>query len=85
MPQAGELPHDKTNQMACVPSEDSDQPGHSPSLIRVFVVRMKKAWFLSYPLSPQRRLKSDWVDAQADLSLRWAHSYFVGFGLRQLR
>ena len=22
---------------------------------------------------------SDWVDAQADLSLRWAHSHFVGF------
>ena len=22
---------------------------------------------------------SDWVDAQADLSLRWAHTHFVGF------
>ena len=22
---------------------------------------------------------SDWADAQADLSLRWAHSHFVGF------
>ena len=33
--------------MACAPSEDSDQPGHSPSLIRVFAVRMKKAWVLS--------------------------------------
>ena len=30
--------HDKTNQVACAPSEDSDQPGHSPSLIRVFAV-----------------------------------------------
>ena len=28
---------------------------------------------------PQRRLWSDWADAQADLSLRWAHSHFVGF------
>ena len=44
------------NKMACVPSEDSDQPGHPPSLIRVFAVRMKKAWVLSYPLSAQRRL-----------------------------
>ena len=34
-----ESPRDKTNKMACVPSEDSDQPGHLPSLIRVFVVR----------------------------------------------
>ena len=30
-----ELPHDKTNKMACAPSEDSDQPGHLPSLIRL--------------------------------------------------
>ena len=35
---------DKTNKMACAASEDSDQPGHPPSLIRVFAVRMKKAW-----------------------------------------
>ena len=57
----------------CAPSEDSDQPGHLPSLIRVFAVRMKKAWVLSYQLSAKRRLWSDWADAQADLSLRWAH------------
>ena len=68
-----EPPHDKTNKMACAPSKDSDQPGHPPSLIRVFAVRMKKGWVLSYPLSAQQRLWSDWVDAQADLSLCWAH------------
>ena len=28
-----EPPHDKTNKMTCAPSEDSDQPGHPPSLI----------------------------------------------------
>ena len=61
------LPHDKTNKMACAPSEDWNQPGHPPSLIRVFTVSMKKAWVLSYPLSAQLRLWSDWVDAQADL------------------
>ena len=27
---------------------------------------------------------SDWADAQADLSLRWAHSHFVGFVMRRL-
>ena len=48
--------HDKTNKVACAPSEDSDQPGHLPSLIKVFTVRMKKAWVLSYPLSTQLRL-----------------------------
>ena len=25
--------HDKTNTMTCAPSEDSDQPGHPPSLL----------------------------------------------------
>ena len=87
-----EPPHDKTNKMACAPSENSDQSGHPPSLISlgihpvwsVFAVRMKKAWVLSYPLSAQRRLWSDWADAQADLSLRWAHSLFVGFVMRRL-
>ena len=67
-----------------VPSEDSDQPGYPPSLIRVFAVRMKKPWVLSYPLSAQRRLWSDWADAQADLSLRWVHSHFVGFVMLRL-
>ena len=28
-----EPPHDKTSKMACAPSEDSDRPGHPPSLI----------------------------------------------------
>ena len=40
----------------CVPSEDLDQPGHPPSLIRVFAVRMKKPGVPSYPLSAQRSL-----------------------------
>ena len=60
-------------------SEDSDQPGHAPRLIRVFAVRMKKTGIPSYPLSAQRRLWSDWVDAQADLSIGWANIHFVGF------
>ena len=51
-----ELPHDKTSKMTYAPSEDSDQPRHPPSLIRVFAVRMKKAWVLIYPLSAQQRL-----------------------------
>ena len=68
----------QNQQCGCVPREDSDQPGHSPSLIRVFAVRMKKAWVLSYPLSAQQRLWSDWADAQADLSLHWAPTHFVG-------
>ena len=56
MEPTNEPPRDKTNKMACAPSEDSDQPGLPLSLIRVFAVRMKKAWLLSYPLSAQRGL-----------------------------
>ena len=69
----------QNEQSEWAPSKDSDQPGHPPSLIRIFTIRMKKAWVLSYPLSVQRRLWSDWADAQADLSLRWVHTHFVGF------
>ena len=50
-----EPPYDKTNKVAVRPA-NSDQPGHPPSLIRVFNVRMKKGWILSYPLNTQRRL-----------------------------
>ena len=46
----------QNQQSDCAPSRNSDQPGHLPSLIRVFAVGMKKAWVLSYPLSAQRRL-----------------------------
>ena len=79
--------------MASAPSEDSAPS----SLISVFAVRMKNAWALSYLLSAQRRLWSDWltprliwvyagrtVIAKVDLSLRWAHSHFVGFVMRRL-
>ena len=75
----------QNQQNECAPSEDSDQPGHPPSLIIVFAVRMKKPWVLGYPLSAQRRLWSDWADAQADLNFRWAQSHFVGFVMSWLK
>ena len=74
----------QNQQNGLVSSEDSDQPWHPPRLIRVFDVRMKKPWVLSYQMSAQRRLCSDWVDAQADLSLCLAHSHIVGFVMRWL-
>ena len=65
-----EPPHNKTNKMTC-----------APRLIRVFAVRLnlKTPWDLSYPLSAQWRLWSDWADAQTDLSLRWAHRSFCRY------
>ena len=55
--------HDKTYKMACAPSEASDQPEHPPSLIRVFAVRMKKAWVLSY------QFKKQFISSEANSSL----------------
>ena len=42
---AFEPPHDKTNKMTA-PSEDSGEPEHPPSLIRVFAVRSTQAFFV---------------------------------------
>ena len=61
-------------QNECVPSEDSDQPGHPPSLIRVFTILMKKPWVLSYPLSAQRRLRSAWASTAKTLIPGWSES-----------
>ena len=40
---------DKTDLLTCAPNEDSNQPAHSRSLIRVFVVCMKRLYILGYP------------------------------------
>ena len=62
--------------MACAPQQRLRSAWAS---IRVFAVRMKKAWVVRYPLSAQQRLCSGWADAQTDLSLRWAHMPFCWF------
>ena len=43
--------NDKTNKITCAPSEDLDQPGRLPSLIKVIAVRMEKPCVLSHLLS----------------------------------
>ena len=88
--ETNEPPYDKTNKMTVRPAKTQISLGihpvwSDPSLIRVFAARTKKHWVLSYPLSAQRRLWSDWTDAQSDLSLRWAHTHFVGFVMRRLK
>ena len=73
-----EPPHDKTNNVVLRPAKTQISLGIRP----VWSESSLSAWrklVLSYPLSAQRRLWSDWADAQADLSLRWAHTHFVGF------
>ena len=41
--------------IACAPSEESDQPARSRSLIRLFAVRLKTLWFLDYQQNALRR------------------------------
>ena len=60
----------QNQQNDCAPSEDSSEDVQADLSLR---------WALSYPLSTQRRLWSDWADVQADLSTRWAQSHFVDF------
>ena len=74
----------QNQQNECAPSEDSDQPRHPPSLIKVFAVCLMGSKGPKISSCGQRRLWSDWADDQADLNLRWAHSHFVGFVMSRL-
>ena len=66
----------KTYLRTCVPNEDSDQPAHSRSLIRIFTVRILDSQGCKGWSCGQLRLG---LDAQADLSLRSAHMSIVTF------
>ena len=57
----------------CALSEDSYQFAHLRRLIRIFTERILDSQGRKFSLCRQRRLLSDCADAQADLSLRWAH------------
>ena len=67
----------QNQQSDCAPSEDSDQPRHPPSLIRVFAVCSMGSWGPKLSSCGQPRL---W-DAQAAPSLRWTHMPFCWFCL----
>ena len=54
----------QNQQNECASSEDSDQPGHPPSLIRVFAVRSVGSLGPKVSSCGQRRLWSDWADAK---------------------
>ena len=80
----GEPQHDKTNKVTVRPAKTQISLGIRP----VWSESLLSAWRklgLSYPLSAQRSLWSDWAAAQADLSLCWAHTHFVGFVMSWLR
>ena len=58
----------------CAPSEGSDQTALSHSLIRIFAERILDNQGCKVSSCGQPRLWSDSADAQADFSLRWAHT-----------
>ena len=72
--------HDKTNKMSVRPAKTQISLGIRP----VWSESSLSAWRKLWSLNAQRRLWSDWADAKADLSLRWAHTHFVGFVMSRL-
>ena len=77
------LKQDKTNKMSVCPAK-THQPEHPPSLIRIFTCAQWAA-------KDQRFLHADSEDSdqtgrmpRRDLSLRWAHTHFVGLVMSRL-
>ena len=81
-----EPPHENTNKVAVRTAKTQISLGIRPVLSESSLSAWRKRGSLAtlYQLSAQRRLWSDWADAQADLSLRRAHSHCFGFGMRRL-
>ena len=76
-------PHDKTNKMV----KWVVHPANTQ--ISLFDQSLLSAWrnfgsLATHWAHSEDADRSDWADAQADLSLRWAHSHIVGFVMRWL-
>ena len=78
-----EPPHDETNKMTVRPAKTRISLVIRP-VWSVFAVGSMGSLGPKLSSCGQRRLWLDWADAQADLSLRWVHSQFVGFVKRRL-
>ena len=72
------------NQMTCAPREDSISLGICPVWSES---SMCAQWVAKDPsfLHADSDESSNWADAQADLSLHWAHRLFVDFVMRWLK
>ena len=71
--------------MTCASSEDSDQPGHTAQPFKVFSVHFMDSLEPNTSSCGKKRLLLDWVNAQANLSLRCGTFHFVGFVMRWLK
>ena len=78
-----EPPHDKTNKMTVRPGKTQISLGIHPVWSESSLCAQ---WIAKDPsfLHADSEDWSDWADAQADLSLRWGHSHFVGFVMSRL-
>ena len=81
MKKKNEPVHNKTYNKTCATSEESDQPAHLCSLIRVFADGMSLLQPLGYPKRNKKEPLPYWVDVQADLSLCWSHRSYCRFCL----
>ena len=63
----------------CAISEDSDQPAHARSLIRVFADRVCLLQIPGYPKRDKQEALSYWVNVQVDRSLCWSHRSYCRF------
>ena len=66
-------PHSENVIFGSAPSEDSDEPARSRSLIRIFLGRISDSRGCQVSSCGQRILWPDCTGAQADLSLHWVH------------
>ena len=76
--------HDKTYNKTYVTSKDSDQSVHSPCLTRALVHPSLYSLEAVEFSCDQRRLWSDYADAQAYLSRRWSPKSYCRFFVRWL-
>ena len=76
--------HDKTNKMSVRPAKTQTSLGIRPVWSESSMCVHCVAKYSSF-LHADSEDWSDWSDAQADPSLRWAHTHFVGFVMSRLR
>ena len=75
--------HDKTNKMSVRPAKTQISLGIRPVWSESSLSAWRNLWSLATHWAHSEDW-SDWADAQADLSLRWAHTHFVGFVMSRL-
>ena len=79
-----ELPYDETNNVVVRPANTQISLGIRPVWSESSLSAWRKLGSLATHWAHSKDSESDWEDARADPSLRWAHTHFVGFVTKQL-